>query len=336
MPEFGEIRRVELREMWPNEAGDFTPWLAANIETLGKALGLELELAEREASVGDFSCDLLATDLGTGRAVVIENQLTPTNHDHLGKLLTYAAGLEAGVIVWVAQELRDEHRQALEWLNSRTDTNTDFFGVVVEVFRIDESRPALNFKLVAFPNEWQKEGRQTLVRSSSSRGEQYRQFFQVLIDALREQHQFTNARAGQPQNWYTFPTGITGLRYGFNFPEGDRVRTELYIDREDGPKNKALFDSLLGERQNIEQAFGQSLEWERLDDRRASRIATYRPGSIDQDSEQLEQIRNWAIEQLLKFKEVFGHRLRGHLERVVRANAAQPPAAADAPQAARP
>lgn len=332
MPEFGEFKPVDLRNMWPHEAGDFTPWLADNIGPLGKALGLDLELISREVAVGDFSCDLFATDLSTGRKVVIENQLTATNHDHLGKLLTYAAGLEAGVVVWVAQEIRDEHRQALEWLNSHTDASTDFFGVVVEVFRIDESRPVVRFKVLALPNEWQKSGSISPPRPSS-RSEQYRQFFQALIDVLREQHHFTNARAGQPQNWYTFSTGFSGLRYGLNFPVNGRVAVELYIDFEDRTMNKAFFDSLESDRENINRRFGTTLEWERLEDRRASRIRVTREGSIDVDSEQIEQIRIWGVVSLLKFREVFGPILREHLNRIEANIAVQPNALVDAPRA---
>src|ERR1700675_3039065 len=138
MPDFGELKPVDIRGLWPNEARDFTPWLADNIERLGAALGMDLEVSAREADIGDFSLDLLAKDLGTGRHVVIENQFGTTNHDHLGKLITYAAGIDATAIIWLTEAVREEHRQALEWLNRRTDAEIHFFAVVVEVMRIDE------------------------------------------------------------------------------------------------------------------------------------------------------------------------------------------------------
>ena len=155
-PNLAKIERVDLREAWPNEARDFTPWLAANIVDLGEALGMDLELQDTEAAVGSYSLDVLATDLNQNRPVIIENQLETTDHDHLGKLLTYAAGYDANVIVWLTREVRDEHRAALDWLNQRTGEDTQFFGVVVELLKIDDSRLAPQFKIVSSPNDWRK------------------------------------------------------------------------------------------------------------------------------------------------------------------------------------
>ena len=159
MIEFDAIKKVDPRSIWKHEAHDFTPWLAENLNRLGEAIGIELELLEREADVGDFSLDLLAIDLGRNAPVIIENQLATTDHDHLGKLITYASGYDARVVVWVSTEIREEHRQALDWLNQRTDSNTDFFAVVVEVIQIGDSKPALQFRVAVSPNEWQKSAR---------------------------------------------------------------------------------------------------------------------------------------------------------------------------------
>jgi len=309
MPEFGELKSVDIREVWTNEARAFTPWLAENIDRLGEALGMDLEVVAREADIGDFSLDLLAKDLGTGRHVVIENQFGATDHGHLGKLITYAAGVDAAAVVWLTETVRDEHRQALEWLNRRTDSEIHFFAVGVEVVQIDQSRPAVLFKPVVFPNEWQRATRESAERQASPRGEAYQRYFQVLIDELREKHRFTGARAAQPQSWYAFSSGVQGFTYGTSFAQGGRVRAELYIDQGDGDRNKGLFDSLLKQKEPIEQEFMGPLEWDRLDGRQACRVAVYRDGSIDMPEEALAEIRAWAVETLLRLKRVFGPRL---------------------------
>ncbi len=305
---FGVLKRVDLRQLWPHEALDFTPWLAENLDDLGDVLGMDLELQLQEAPVGPFSLDLLVHDLGRERTVIIENQIEPTDHDHLGKLLTYAAGHDAAAVVWIASEFRDEHRQALDWLNQRTDATTEFFGIVVEALQIDTSRPACNFRLVAFPNDWRKTNMATNASKPSPKGEAYQAFFQELIDQLRTKHHFTKARKGQPQSWYVFSSGVRGIVYGISFAQGGRVRAEAYIDREDRPWNKWMFDALHEQREGIETEFGELLEWERLDSKRACRIATYRPGSINDSPQALDEIRGWTIDRLLRFKKVLGPR----------------------------
>lgn len=313
---FGKITKLNLREVWAKEASDFTPWLAENITALGEALGIELELQSREAAVGDFSLDLLAKDLGSGRTVIIENQLTQTDHDHLGKLLTYAAGFSASTVIWVAETIRDEHRQSLEWLNQRTDEETHFFGVVIEVFKIDDSKPAYSFNPVVFPNEWQKSKKREATTNVSSKGEAYRNYFQSLIDELRENHRFTNAKIGQPQNWYTFSSGFSNIPIGAVFAMGEKTRVELYIDVQDGEKNKAIFDKLHEQKDLIQKEYGSTLEWERLDDKRASRIAIYRDGSIESSEEVLSEIKQWHIENLLKFKKTFAFFLKNTIKSI--------------------
>jgi len=306
----GALKRLDVRNIWPNEAKDFTPWLAQNLSALGEVLGMDLELQGQEAPVGAFALDVLARDLGRDRLVVIENQLEPTDHDHLGKLLTYAAGHDAGAMIWIAKDIRDEHRQALDWLNQHTDGNIEFYAVVVEIVQIDDSRPACSFKLVAFPNEWRKSAIESKEGGATSeRREAYRVFFQDLLDQLREKHRFTGARVGQPQNWYSFASGNSGITYGFSFALQGQVRAEIYIDRGDAGQNKVLFDALQASQEIIEREFGEALQWERLEDRRACRIAVYRTGSIESDTQSLQEIKAWAIERLLRLKKVFGSRL---------------------------
>lgn len=305
MDAFGKLTKLDARLIWPHEAADFTPWIGANLSQLGEAIGMELEFVGQEAPVGSFSLDILARDLGSDRQVIIENQFGRTDHDHFGKLLTYAAGFDASVLVWIAEEIREEHRQALDWLNQRSDAHTEFFGVVVEVWRIDSSLPAPVLRPVAFPNQWRKDRvSPSSTTKASPRGESYRVFFQGLIDELRDKHKFTTARVAQAQNWYTFTSGKYGFVYGVNFAQGGQVRVETYIDLEDAGKNQQAFEWLANQRESIEATLGP-LTWEPLLGKRACRIASYRPGSIQDDAIQLAEIKSWAVQRLLDFRKVF-------------------------------
>ena len=314
MVELSSLKRIELRDVWPNEARDFTPWLAENIDQLSDVLGMDLEVETTEAEVGAFSLDVLARDLGSDRPVVIENQLTATDHDHLGKLLTYAARYDAHTVVWLVREFRPEHRAALEWLNQRTGEDTAFFGVVVEAWSIDDSRPAPRFNPIAFPNEWSKQvaerGSGSLSIELSERSLRYRDFFQELIDTLREEHRFTAARKGQPQNWYNFASGFSGIAYNVAFRRDGHAMAGLYIgvfDKGmlDKERNEALFDQLKERQDTIEAALGFPLVWERRDDIRTCSVHDLRKNSIDEDDATLEVVRTWMIERLLTFKGVF-------------------------------
>lgn len=314
MLKFSELKRVPLREKWKHEASEFTPWMAEHIQKLGDALEMDLEVIDTEASVGDFSLDLLAQDLGSSKIVVIENQLTRTDHDHLGKLLTYASGFDASTVIWIAEEVRDEHRQTLEWLNQKTDAETQFFAVVPEVLQIDDSNPALEFKLVVSPNEWQKSQKQKTSTNPSSRGEKYKSYFQVLIDELRKNHEFTGAKTSIAQNWYNFSSGFGGIGYGAWFAKGDKVLTYVIIRQKDDENRIKIFNMLENQKRDIESKFGSTLEWTRDAERSASRIAIYRDGGIELSDSELEEIREWHIKNLLKFKEVFTPELEQALE----------------------
>ena len=310
MVDLGAIERVDLREVWPDEAQDFTPWLADNLDKLGEALGLDLEFQGREISVGPFFLDILAHDVGNDRRVVIENQLDKTDHDHLGKLLTYAAGFDAYAIIWLTREFRDEHRQALDWLNQRTDEETQFFGVVVEAWRIDVSRPAPHFRVVAMPNNWQKRtvsvAREGSARVESEQVKRYQEFYRPIIEAVAGELEFTGSRNSLPRRWLSFQTGVRGVRYGANFYQySGTANVELAIWRSDKEWNEQLFDLLMERKEQIETELVGDLEWERLDDFQSCRISAKLPASIDDDDGSLAQLQEWMVDRLLTFKRVF-------------------------------
>ena len=213
MATLGKMKRItDLRTVWPHEANDFTKWLAeeANLEELGNAVGIDIDLEERESSVGSFSVDLFATENGTGRKIIIENQLEDTNHDHLGKLITYASGKGAEVIIWIVKRARDEHRQAIEWLNQHTDSNVGFFLVEIELWQIDDSLLAPKFNVVEKPNDWAKTLKTIDGLSETDRLKL--EFWQAFNDQMAAnpdfQHEF-NLRKPQPQHWYDLSLGTS-------------------------------------------------------------------------------------------------------------------------------
>ena len=173
MVDLGKIENFDIRQIWPNEASDFTPWLAENLDLLGEELGLELELDRTEAPVGNFSLDILARDANSNAIVAIENQIAVTDHIHLGQLLTYAAGQDAGVVIWVSTEFRDEHKAALDWLNQRTEDSLEFYGVEIGAVKIGNSLPAPLFRLAAVPNSWSKQVKATATTDLSEKQQRY-------------------------------------------------------------------------------------------------------------------------------------------------------------------
>ena len=302
--EFGNIQYLKMHDVWKSEAANFTPWIVEKIEEIGALLGYEFEHIQREAPVGDFSLDILAKDLGTNRLVVIENQYGKTDHDHLGKLLTYTAGYEAKIIIIISEEFRDEHKKALEWLNENTVDDVEFYGLSVTVLKVDESKPAYRFNIVVAPNGWQKNALMGSNNQNSEKAEKYKQFFQLVLDDLREK-KFSNAQKAQPQNWYTFSSGINGFSISINFSKRSTARVELYIDCGDVEKNKSRFDKLFSDKDNIESELKQQLLWERLEDKQASRVAVEIKGTINDTEEELEKIRVWMIKYVIIFKSFF-------------------------------
>ena len=300
----GRLTRMRARDAWPHEAHHFTPWLLQNAAELGEALGMDLELAEAEHSVGDFSLDLIGRDLATNELVIIENQLDRSDHSHLGQLLTYAGGTDAAHIVWIADEFRSEHRAALDWLNERTGQDTRFFAVEVSVVRIGDSPLAPLFDLVVQPNDWQKR-----VRSSSAQGapsdrqEQYRRLWAQCIDELRVQAPgWTHQRAPGGANWMSLPTGTSNVIYALVYArEGPRV--ELYFSSNRADINEENFDRILARRAELEGAFGQSLEWQRLEGKKACRICTTTGLTLPDDDTSWETLVDWYVSSAVRLRD---------------------------------
>lgn len=290
-----------MRSVWPNEARDFTPWLADHITGLGEALGIELETRERESSVGGRSLDIMATD-GSGRPVIIENQLEYSDGDHLGRLLIYAAGKDADVVIWIARDFEDEHWQVLQWLNQRTGTQTKFFGVAMEVWTIDDSRPAPYFRVVVAPNDWRK--RSVVPRSPRKR---YREFRERLEEKLRLEPDLPLGPGKDPHNnpWLAI-NHVDGLHYSIDFP--GRIFFSLQLSAKGGQGLEwchSSFDRLHRDKERIEEKLGE-LEWVREWQRgRGSTIISHYPYDFYHSTGFWAEVHSWVIERYRLFREVF-------------------------------
>jgi hypothetical protein len=305
VPTLGRLRRVEAKEVWKHEAHDFTPWLHANIGVLSDALGFDIEATASEVKVGDFAVDIVGKTVPEGRVVIVENQLAPTDHGHLGQVLTYASGLDAAIVVWLSPRFRDEHRQALDWLNAHTTEGVDFFGVELELLRIDDSAPAPHLKLVAQPNEWAKTTRGTAEGQISERGLSYQRFFEaVLAEFKRLRPGLTSVSRVASGNYLGMAAGRTGFSITWVFGSQGRFRVELYIDAGDREQNKSFFDALHAQREALGAALGGGLVWERLDTKRACRVYVQTDFPPSPPPAENADLRLWATETMVRWNDV--------------------------------
>ncbi len=318
----GRLRRVaNPRDVWTSESGDFTPWLAENLDVLGDALGTSLTPISTEVQVGEFRLDIKAED-GDGRVVVIENQLERSDHSHLGQCLVYASGLDAATVVWVAPQIRDDFRRALEWLNERTDVGVRFFGVELSVVQIGEGGPrAPVFDVVARPNDWQKSVKGSADASGTagaitSVNAQRQQFFIEVLQAVSSQE--PNVRIPTPgrDNWLDFASGPFG-RWSLAVGRDGQLRTECALQTGNPGVTKALFDELYGDRQVIAAAIPAELSWERLDNTKQCRIAAYRQLDLDDQSERSAAL-SWAVATFLAMYRALNARVRSRASELKR------------------
>jgi hypothetical protein len=277
----GRIERVPLREVWRHEAHNLTVWLEENIDVLSDVLNFQLVSVEREHSAGAFSADLVGED-EAARTVVIENQLERSNHDHLGKLITYVAFLDARAAVWIVSEPRPEHVRAISWLNDSSPA--DFYLLKIEGIRIGNSVPAPLLTLIVGPSQETRElGEVKKVRAE--RHQVYRRFWTELLERARVASSLHRAVSPGDYPWIGAGAGKTGLSFNYSITRHGAT-TELYIDRgrDTETENKAIFDELESHRLEIETSFGKELEWQRLDGKRACRIAERIVGGyLDED-----------------------------------------------------
>ncbi len=300
----GRIERVHLREVWPHEALDFTE----NLDVLSEELGITLTDAETEGSAGDFSVDVVAKD-DADRTVVIENQLERSDHDHLGKLLTYLAMMGADAAIWIVSEARPEHVSAVSWLNE--NSGADFYLVQVEAVRIGDSARAPLVRRVVGPSPETRDVR----RKKQEMSETERLLLDFWTELLaRAQDRSVGLHANvspQSQGWMGTSAGRAGL--GFNYVAArDCSRVELYIDRgSDAEYNKRVFDKLYAAREQIETDFEAELVWQRLEERRACRIAHRMDvGGYRDPEDRWPEIQDAMIDAMVRLEKA----LRPHID----------------------
>jgi hypothetical protein len=280
LPVLGTMKFIDPRTVWPHKAHNFTPWLLANAAVLGEVLGMDLVLTAAEHPVGGFALDLIDRDEATGEMVIVENQLEATDHGHLGQLLTYAGGTDPVNVVWLATRFREEHRAALDWLNTRTNAETRFFGVEINAVCIGDSSPAPLLRLVAQPNDWGKQVKAAAHETAASeRALAYQEFWNRFLGLVHQQQpSWTQAQKGQPQNWQSLPAGAAGFGYTCSFTKSG-LCSELYFQHPDPSVNETRF-AAQSRREQLEAAYGDTLTFDPLVGKKGCRIAAYRPGDI--------------------------------------------------------
>lgn len=300
----GKLTEVDVRDLWKHEQYDFSNWLAKeeNIKLLDDEIGLTLMDINKEVYIGSYRCDLVAKDETTGQIVIIENQLEATNHDHLGKIITYAAGLDAKTIIWIVKEAREEHKAAIEWLNNNSSEEIGFFLIELHAYKINDSLPAPMFKVVEKPNNFTKTSKQNYSDKELNRSQNERlMFWEEFNTVIVAKGKPFSVRKPTTDHWYDVAIGTSEAHLAINLVNKEnKIVLELYI-----LDNKNLFDHIYEDKEKIENTLQMSFSWERLDGKKASRIKHDVLGLDFSDHSNYPQLMDECIEKILKMRDVF-------------------------------
>lgn len=307
----GALKSINVRTQWPDEAKDFTPWLAQeeNIVLLGEALGIELEVENTEVDVGPYSADILALDTATGDFVVIENQLEKTNHDHLGKAMTYAAGLDASAVVWIAAKFTEEHHKVLDWLNDNSSEDVSFFGVRLELWQIEDSQPAVHFNVISRPADFARKS--TITKASAALTETKKlqlEWWTAFREALLERGVVTSAMKPRPQYWYNVALGRSGIKLSnIANTEADKLGVRVYLrGRNSGDLALA---QLLDQKEAIESEIGEPLIWNPNPDARDKVIRITIEANLAMRGNWASYL-DWMVDMTSRFRSAFVPRIK--------------------------
>ncbi len=304
MTKLGKIEKIsDLRTIWKHEAYNFSKWLAEeeNLQFLSESIGIDLVLDEVESSVGSFNVDILATEEGSGRKVIIENQLEDTNHDHLGKIVTYASGKDAKVIIWIVKRARDEHRQAVEWLNQHTDEEIGFFLLEIELWRIGNSDPAPKFNVVVQPNAWAKAEKKKEGLSDVKKLQL--EYWQAFCKHAFQDSNFASnfsERKSNPQHWYDLSVGNSSCHICLSVDtQKKKINVDIYI-----PDDKLLYEKFESQKEAIEKELGSRLIWRNNSNKKSSRILIETNGDIQATPEKWKDLFEWQMNKAMQFREI--------------------------------
>lgn len=304
----GHLERVDIRTEWQHEAYRFTPWLAkdANLQILADEIGIDLELEDTEVYIGSYKADIVARS-GDGQKVIIENQLSRTDHKHLGQLITYASGLDARIVIWICTEVTDEHRQAIDWLNDLTTAEVSFFACQIELWKIGNSDPAPKFQLVSSPNDWSKTVKSSASVSQLSDTKRcHLEFWNTLKEHMVEAGTGLRLQTPRPQHWYPIAVGRSNFIISLTTKtQAQRVGCEIFIN---GKKAKKAFAQLLEGREAIEKDLGE-LDWQELPEGQGCRIAQYREGDT-KNLGKWDELHAWCKDRAEEFHRVFSPRIK--------------------------
>ncbi len=303
--QLGQLIRIDLREAWANEAGDFTPWLAeeTNIQLLSNTIGIDLEVEAQEKNVGPFRADILCKNTADDTWVLIENQLERTDHTHLGQLMTYAAGLQTVTIVWVASRFTDEHRAALDWLNEVTEERILFFGLEVEIWRIGDSAMAPKFNVVSSPNDWSRSvsGAARVIQDGdlSESQQRYLEFWTFFGKQIETRNSSLRVPKPNSDQWKNFSIGRSQFSVTTIVSARDEwIGVQLTMRGNDAGKH---FMQLEMRRREIEELLEEPLDWRELPIRKESNVRSVRHGMDLKDRDQWLGISNWLIDKTERF-----------------------------------
>ena len=299
---FGRIEQVNLREIWKHEATNFTKWLAKqeNLDLLSEEIDIELSLIDTEYNVGRFNVDIFAEEPSTDRKVIIENQLERTDHDHLGKLITYASGLDAEIIVWIVKDVLEEHQQAIDWLNEHTDEKINFFAIKMEVWKIGNSEPAPKFHIISKPNNWTKSVKQSVQTSALTDTNLLQLEFWDSFKQYAEDKGFNlRLRKTYPKHWYDLSFGRTDCHISLTInSQKKELACEIYI-----PNSKETFKQFFDNKEQIDNQIS-GLEWMELPTKKASRIRKKTKGDFKK-KEKWDEYFDWLGKTAIEFQDTF-------------------------------